>query len=262
MDGFHPGAGVLASTADARRFRRWSKAVADEIVRRTGEGEALRAICRDPEMPALRVAIGWMTTRSGFAEAMRAARAEAGRRFVGGPSTYCRETAEAIFERLCAGEAIVDICADDDMPARTTVYKWIRDHPEFARAVALAREIQGDALAAEARRIAREVTPASARACEVRLRHLRWDAGKMAPKRYGTVGLTPAWAAAGDDGPPAPREAETVLTIKTFWLEAGPDGRTRVRSRWYDPSSGQIEADVPGDWGPAPPGPRRLGREG
>lgn len=249
MDGFHDGAGAPASATDARRFLRWSKAVAEEIVRRTGEGEALRAICRDPAMPAVRVAQRWLKERPRFAQAMAEARAAAGRRFVGRPSSYCRETAEAIFERLCGGEAVTDICADPDMPAPSTVYKWMRDQPEFGRAVALAREVQGDRLAAEARGIARAVTPASARADEVRLRHFRWDAAKMAPRRYGTVGVTAAWAAGGEDGPPEPRRIGRAITLKTFWLEAGPDGRTRVRARWYDPDLGQIVDDLPGDWG-------------
>jgi hypothetical protein len=87
------------------------------------------------------------------------------------------------------------------------------------------------------------VTPPTAYASEVKLKHLRWYVGKLVPRRYG--GLKAA-------EPAAPAKPPMTVTLKSFWLEEAPDGRQRVRARWYDSEQNAIVMDVPGDWGPAP----------
>jgi hypothetical protein len=254
MDGFHDGASVPASVTDARRSQRWSRAVGEAVLRRVEAGESLPAIGLDPTMPAARTMRGWIEKRPAFRAAMEVARSVAGRSFAGRTSTYCRETCEVIYERLCAGEAMVAICNDPTMPVQSTAYKWMKERDDFRRAVGLAREIQGDRLGAKGWEMAQAATPQTARMTEMQLRHLRWYAGKLSPRVYGPAKAVESWAAAGETGPPPPPPVVqpepkiTGVTRKSFWTEVGPDGRVRVRASWYCPTAGRIEEDIPGDW--------------
>lgn len=233
---------------------RWSQGLADEIVRRTAVGETLRAICAEPDMPGVRTVVKWTAQRAAFAAAMHEARAAAGRG-VGRPSSYCRATAEAIFERLCAGEALVRICADADMPAISTAYKWQHDIPEFRDAVALAREIQADRLGAEGWEIACAASPETAYVTDVRLKHLRWYATKLSPRKFGATRALEAWEAAGwSQAPETAGPPTRTATVRAFRLEVRADGWRRVRASYADPETRRIVDEPPGEWTPPPLG--------
>ena len=247
MEGF--GGGLAAPAAAARGGKGWSAAVADEVVARTLAGETMRGICRDPAMPALRTVKQWMQRRPPFARAIGEARVATGRRFSGsdgGMTRYCAETAEAIFERLCAGEAMVKICEDPDLPVSSCVYRWMRTHDEFREAVEEAREIAADRLAAEGWELAQAATPATARLAEVQLRQLRWHAGKIAPRKYGSFRATE---------PPAAPEPPVVTIIKarSFRVETRADGCRRVRGSYADPETVRLIEEEPGPCNAAPP---------
>lgn len=81
-------------------------------------------------------------------------------------------------------------------------------------------------------------TPANARAAEVRLRHLRWYAAKLAATKYGSHRA---------EAPPKP-EVERAVTLRSFKLETRADGWRRVRSSHYSPTMGQIVDEPPGPW--------------
>ena len=44
-------------------------------------------------------------------------------------------------DRLVAGEPLRTICRDPDMPSRSTVHTWMRLNPEWAQAMACARDL-------------------------------------------------------------------------------------------------------------------------
>jgi hypothetical protein len=213
MDELDWGPGLPAAPGDARRFQRWSKAAGDAIVERTAAGESLRAICRDPELPNVRVVHRWMGTRPAFARAVRDARARAGRSFIGRPPAYCQATAEIIFERLCQGEGIVAICRDPDMPAASTVYRWLAQDLTFRDAIALAREIAAEAVFERGFEICEAATPETAYLAHVRLTHLRWGAAKLAPRKYGALKAQEATDA----------ETDKVDSITVCRFERGPN---------------------------------------
>ncbi len=253
MEGFPKGESVPASESDRRGAVMWSSDVAQEVLRRVAAGETLDAICADPSMPGRRTVSGWMKKRAVFRASMEAVRQASGRSFVGRPSGYCQATAERIFERLCAGEAMVVICRDPEMPAASTVYRWLKEQPVFRRAVGLAREIQADMLGARGWEMALAAERADAWLTDVRLKHLRWYAGKLSPRVYGPSKAVEPWAAAGEAGPPPPPPPPPApeppsVTRKSFWIETSDDGKIRVRSSWYSPQSGRIEQEVPGEW--------------
>ncbi len=63
------------------------------------------------------------------------------------PSIYTDALVDRIIERISAGESLSKICDDADMPACSTVQRWRRDKPEFAKLYGLAREDAADMFA-------------------------------------------------------------------------------------------------------------------
>lgn len=61
-------------------------------------------------------------------------------RAIGRPSGYSVELAATICLRMAEGETLRAICRDEDMPARSSVYKWLHNNSEFSVLYALARE--------------------------------------------------------------------------------------------------------------------------
>lgn len=112
------------------------------------------------------------------------------------PSLYSSELADRVCERLANGEPLRKICADRDMPGFTTIWKWEKEIPEFAKLSSRARELGTHNLADECIEIADnpQIDPASKRIMvDTRIRLI----GKWNSKAYGDkLGLTD-----GDGGP-------------------------------------------------------------
>ncbi|MDB5475408.1 MAG: hypothetical protein JWP49_919 [Phenylobacterium sp.] len=236
------GDGVPASSDDPKRWRRWPAATAAEIVRRTAAGETMLAICRDPQMPGPRIVFRWMAERPAFRQAIDEARRKAGRSLFD-TSTYCRETAEAIFQRLCAGEGLSRICRDPQMPANITVYRWMAKHEDFRAAVALAREIAAENFFERGWELAEDATPQTAYLTDVRLKHLRWHAGKLSPGKFGAHRPQDPAPANDDD-----RNNLTVVIKKYSWdgePVEGPEAREQVlyRKKIPPPTPAQRRAE-------------------
>jgi hypothetical protein len=62
---------------------------------------------------------------------------------------YTPAIADAICERIAAGESISAISRDEKMPSQSAVYEWLEAHPEFAEKYVRARERQADLYAAQ-----------------------------------------------------------------------------------------------------------------
>jgi len=115
------------------------------------------------------------------------------------PSEYSQEAVSAILERLADGESLRAICADDGMPSKSSVFKWLSQNKEFADQYARAREVQADVLFDEILEIAdnglndtyqdengnvRTDQDVIARS-RLRVDSRKWMAGKLRPKVYG-----------------------------------------------------------------------------
>lgn len=210
---------MVLDDESGREGVRDGEAVRAEIVRRCAAGESLAAVCVSPQMPNVRTVAKWMEADATFKAAVNGARAAAGRGRFGNLSSYCQETAEAIFQRLCDGEAVTQICKDPTMPCYSTVYAWMRREPEFRQAVILAYEICAERLAEAGWQAALEATPETAYLTRVRLEYLRWYTSKLAPMKYGTIkAAEPAAAPAAGGGP------VTNVYMKTWVIdpEGGP----------------------------------------
>ena len=97
---------------------------------------------------------------------------------------FTSELADAICERIANGESLRAICRRDDMPAMSSVFKWLTIHSEFADQYARAREAQADALFDEILDIADEEKDDVQRS-RLRVDSRKWMAGKLRPKKYG-----------------------------------------------------------------------------
>lgn len=120
---------------------------------------------------------------------------------MGRPSSFTQEIADRICERIAGGESLVSICLDEDMPARSTAFRWLSQNEAFQDIYARAREAQADALADDIVHIADtprlgtktvtketgvEVTEGDMiehRRLQVDAR--KWMAAKLAPRKYG-----------------------------------------------------------------------------
>ena len=115
----------------------------------------------------------------------------------GRPSALNDAVAEEILSRIAIGkdgkpESLRQICADDHMPAHSTVNGWLvrgekgeAPFAEFLSRYAHAREAQADALADEMLEEARGADEKNAAAKRLLVDTLKWRAGKLRPKVYG-----------------------------------------------------------------------------
>lgn len=120
------------------------------------------------------------------------------------PSKFSQDLADSICEIIANGESLRSICANEEMPARSTVFKWLSERPEFADQYARAREAQADAIfddildiaddgsndwmeriGEEGRSIGWRENGEALRRSVLRVDARKWMAGKLKPKKYG-----------------------------------------------------------------------------
>jgi hypothetical protein len=213
-----------------------------EICRRVAAGESVQAICAAPGMPWPSTLWSWTRARPEFAAELRAARrsarlarrvadklaaAERAARRVARASGrrcgYTAEIGEEICTRLTEGESLIAICRDPDMPSTTAVYDWLDRHEDFEAMYIRARERQADYLFDEAREVALAATPQTVWADRLRFDTIRWQAARIAPRKYcePVVALSAALAARAeaDDRP------DQIVIVRFM---KGPNGELLV----------------------------------
>ncbi|HEZ0613234.1 TPA: hypothetical protein WGQ07_000402 [Neisseria meningitidis] len=109
------------------------------------------------------------------------------KRPVGRPSKFSQDLAENICEQIAHGKSLRAICAEDDMPSATTVFKWLNENQDFSEQYARARDRQADHYFEEIVEIADSVEADSAAVAKARLQvdARKWTLSKLAPKKYG-----------------------------------------------------------------------------
>ncbi|MGL5735469.1 MAG: hypothetical protein ACRCYS_11435 [Beijerinckiaceae bacterium] len=153
---------------------------------------------------------------------------------LGRPCNYTQAIADEVCERIALGETLIAICEDDWMPHLATVYRWMQreDRNDFREAYARARELQADTYFDRVQEVAR--TPMEGSVVTVgpdgiterredMLGHrrlmvdaLKWQAGKLRPKKYGDkLDLTTDGKAIGELG-----ETERAAQVAGLLAEA------------------------------------------
>ena len=98
---------------------------------------------------------------------------------------------EAIETRICEllaqGHSLAAICRRKNLPAPSTIYKWLAESPEFSERYAHAREQQADFYADEIIEIADNCPPVHEEIATAKLKRdtRKWKAARLAPKKYG-----------------------------------------------------------------------------
>ena len=117
--------------------------------------------------------------------------------------SYSPEIVDLICERIAVdGLALRQICQDTSMPARSTLFLWLRRYPEFAREYTSAKQFQIECLADDMIDIAddrandwierespdgkkvRVFDPENFRRSKQQIGALHWRISKLKPKRY------------------------------------------------------------------------------
>lgn len=121
---------------------------------------------------------------------------------VGRPSIYSQELADNICAQLAEGISMRTVCKADDMPDKSTVFKWLRTIPEFKDQYTRAKDESADALIEDSLDIADNGTndwmsrndPENAgfvlngehiQRSRLRVETRKWLASKLKPKKYG-----------------------------------------------------------------------------
>jgi hypothetical protein len=135
----------------------------------------------------------------------------------GRPSTFTQEIAREICSRLAQGQSLRTVCADEDMPAKSTVFRWMQDHDGFRDQYVRAKGEGSDAIAEQMFDIADEepplredgsVDPGFIAYAKHRTETRKWYLARIAPKRFGDkIEQT----LVGADG--GPIKTETVLAV-------------------------------------------------
>ena len=102
------------------------------------------------------------------------------------PSIYDPVVAEAIFERLEQGEALIAICRDDGMPSVRTALRWAAENESFGTEYARAREAQAEHMDGKILDAAAAAGD-DPQAARVKIDAYKWRAAKLSPKRYGEL---------------------------------------------------------------------------
>lgn len=115
---------------------------------------------------------------------------------------FTQELFDRICERIADGESLRAICADDDMPSKANVFRWLSARPEAADQYARAREAQADSLFDDMLQIADDarndwmerngedavgyaLNGEHIQRARLRIDARKWMAGKLRPKVYG-----------------------------------------------------------------------------
>jgi len=116
---------------------------------------------------------------------------------VGRPSDYTQEMALLICEDIATGKSIRAVCRDENRPAISTVFRWVRDYPEFRKQYEDASSDRVDYQLEELNDLGQEAidyamsetenknVSAVITAYKLKADNMRWTMSKIKPKKYG-----------------------------------------------------------------------------
>jgi len=104
----------------------------------------------------------------------------------GRPTEYNEQIALELCSRL-SSRSMVAVCEDKDMPARSTVYKWLQDQEGFSDMYARALRERGQYRAEKIEEISEKVLSGEydPQAARVAMDGMKWIAAKLDNTRYG-----------------------------------------------------------------------------
>jgi hypothetical protein len=122
----------------------------------------------------------------------------------GRPSAFNENIADAICAQIAEGKSMRTVCKADDVPAMTTIFRWLREKPEFQQQYTRAKEWAADAMAEDALDIIDNgtndwmevhdkdgecvgwrVNGEAIQRSRLRFEGRKWLMGKLRPRKYG-----------------------------------------------------------------------------
>lgn len=114
-----------------------------------------------------------------------------GKHLMARPSKFTKALANEILTRIADGESLRRVCADEGMPSRQLVLRWLWGESAeatefgFVAKYAKAREAQADHMDDLILDTAEACTAETAQADRVKIAAYQWRAAKLKPKVYG-----------------------------------------------------------------------------
>lgn len=120
----------------------------------------------------------------------------------GRPTKYTKELGDLICSELSEGKSLRTVCKADDMPDKSTVFRWLRTDQDFQDQYTRAKQEAADALADEildisddgsndwmdveyGNKTVRKTDPEALQRSKLRVDTRKWLMSKMKPKQYG-----------------------------------------------------------------------------
>ena len=98
---------------------------------------------------------------------------------------FSPELFDVICERIADGESLRAICSGDDMPNKSSVFRWIDRDDKARDQYTRAREAQADTLFDDCLDISDNGNEDDPQRARLRIDTRKWMAGKLRPKKYG-----------------------------------------------------------------------------
>lgn len=133
-------------------------------------------------------------------------------------TTYTPDLAAKFCAAIADGKTIRTVCKQTGMPSKASVFRWLREYPEFAKMYEMATDERADTLIDEIVDIADncKTDADSIRKAKLRIHARVEQAQKMKPKKYG-VKLQHM----GEGGGPIQHKAVTDMTDDELMTIAG-----------------------------------------
>ena len=212
------GAGGMDHTGGWKASQ-YTAQMGQAILARLREGETIRQVCADPEMPSMATLHRWRHMHPAFGAAYEQMRDESSeyrrmhgrlareraveRRRIehkigrvrtrierpGLRGSYDTAWAKAFCARVAKGQAVYRICAEPGMPSCKAVYGWLKRRPEFeAMYVAAKREgiawLEFQAEMAAERALDDAITHGGFQAIKRKVAKIEGRIGRLRPKTY------------------------------------------------------------------------------
>jgi len=98
---------------------------------------------------------------------------------------------DAVCAHIIEGKSLRQITKLRSMPKLTTIMKWLRTEPTFAKQYAHAKHEQAEGYADEIVSIADSATPQTVNVARLRVDARKWVAAKLLPHKYGEHVIAP-----------------------------------------------------------------------
>lgn len=132
--------------------------------------------------------------------------------------TYTHEMAAKFCAAISDGGTIRSVCKKAGMPSKATVFRWLREHPDFVKLYEIATDERADTLVDEIVEIADncKTDADSIRKARLRIDARVEQAQRMKPRKYGRqLQLT------GEGGGPVVHKAVTQMSDDELLAIAG-----------------------------------------